>query len=206
MPQLYQLQSAQGATEYLAAVSQKFTGMQGGPAIDFMALQPDRTRIQLLDVRDPANVSQAWEIEIDGWLRASRKIGNTLYLVNSYRPRLPGIRLPSDSPEAKRANELRVRTARASELLPHYRVNGADDRQLVTAGDCVLPAGSRRERRVFGSGRDHGAQPVRAARDRRELHQHQRQRRLRFAATACTSAARTSRLRTRSSPCSTSSR
>jgi hypothetical protein len=131
LPQLYQLQSAQGATEYLAAVSQKYLGwMQGGPAIDVLAANPDRTRIQLLDVRDPANVSQAWEIEIDGWLRASRKIGDTLYLVNSWRPRLSGLQLPVDSPQAKRANELRIREARASELLPRH----------LAATDCVLPA------------------------------------------------------------------
>ncbi len=131
LPQLYQLQSAQGATQYLAAVSQKFVGwMQGGPATALFVANPDRTRIQLLDVRDPVNVSQAWEIEIDGWLRASRKIGDTLYLVNSWRPRLSGFQLPADSPEAKRANELRIRGARASDLLPRN----------LAASDCVLPA------------------------------------------------------------------
>lgn len=140
LPQLYQVQSMQGATEYLAAVSQDFRGWIGGPAIDFLALQPDRTRIQLLDVRDPANVSQAWEIEIDGWLRASRRIDDTLYLVNSYRPRLGGIALPADSPEKKRANELRIRNASALELLPGYRENGGTKRALVAPDDCVLPA------------------------------------------------------------------
>ena len=140
-PQLYQVQSEQGETQYLAAVSHGYQGwMGGGPAITMLVIHPDRTRIQLLDVRDPANVSQAWEIEIDGWLRASRKIGNTLYLVNSYRPRLTDIQLPADSADAKRANELRIRNARASELLPRYRENGAAERQLLTAGDCVLPA------------------------------------------------------------------
>jgi hypothetical protein len=141
LPQLFQLQSQQGATEYLAAVSQRYGGwLHGGPAIDVLVANPDRTRIQLLDVRDPANVSQAWEIEIDGWLRASRKIGDTLYLVNSWRPRLSGLQLPAESTAHKEANERRIRSARASELLPHYRVNGTADRQLVTTGDCVLPA------------------------------------------------------------------
>jgi hypothetical protein len=140
LPQLYRVQTPQGATEYLAAISQDFRGWIGGPAIDFLALQPDRTRIQLLDVRDPANVSQAWEIEIDGWLRASRKIDDTLYLVNSYRPRLAGIALPADSQEKKHANELRIRNASALELLPGYRENGGPKRTLLVPGDCVLPA------------------------------------------------------------------
>lgn len=140
LPQLYQVQSAQGTTEFLAAVSQDFRGWIGGPALDFLALQPDRTRIQLLDVRDPANVSQAWQIELDGWLRASRMIGNTLYLVNSYRPRLAGFELPATSQEQQRANELRIRNASAAELLPRYRENGGAMRPLLAVGDCVLPA------------------------------------------------------------------
>lgn len=140
LPQLYQVPAPQGATEFLAAVSQDFRGWIGGPALDFLALQPDRTRIQLLDVRDPANVSQAWQIELDGWLRASRMIGDTLYLVNSYRPRLTGFELPATTDEKKRANERRIRNASAAELLPTYRENGGAKQPLLVVGDCVLPA------------------------------------------------------------------
>jgi hypothetical protein len=140
LPQLYQLQSEQGSAEFLAAISQDYRGWLGGPALDVLALQPDRTRIQLLDVRDPANVSQAWELQLDGWLRASRKIGDTLYLVNSYRPRLTGMQLPADTDENKRANELRVRNASAADLLPGYRANGGARQQLLDPGDCVLAA------------------------------------------------------------------
>ncbi len=140
LPQLYQLQSEEGSAEFLAAVSQDFRGWIGGPALDFMALQPDRTRVQLLDVRDPGSVSQAWEIQLEGWLRASRKIGDTLYLVNSYRPRLAGFQLPADTEERKRANELLVRNAAAADLLPGYRINGGPERQLLDPGDCVLAA------------------------------------------------------------------
>jgi hypothetical protein len=141
LPQLYQLQSEQGSAEFLAAISQDYRGWLGGPALDFMALQPDRTRIQLLDVCDSANVSQAWELQLDGWLRASRKIGDTLYLVNSYRPRLTGLQLPADSEERRHANELRIRNASAADLLPSYRENGGAKRQLLEPGDCVLAAG-----------------------------------------------------------------
>ncbi len=141
LPQLYQLQSQQGATEYLVAVSQQHLGwLDGGPLLRALVVNPDRTRIQVLDVRDPANVSQAWEIEFDGWLRASRKIGDTLYLVNSYRPRLAGMELPADSPDKQRANELRIRDAASRDLLPRYRVNGGAQSPLVGADDCVLPA------------------------------------------------------------------
>lgn len=53
----------------------------GTSTVTSLALLPDRTTVQLLDVRDPQNVSQAWDLEPDGWLRASRFIGDTLYVV-----------------------------------------------------------------------------------------------------------------------------
>ncbi|WP_129646348.1 beta-propeller domain-containing protein [Peristeroidobacter agariperforans] len=141
LPLLYQVQSASGATEYLAAVSQDYRAwLQAQPVIDALAIQPDRTIVQFLDVRDPSNVSQAWQIELDGWLRGSRKIGNTLYLVSSYRPRLAGLVLPADTLETKRANERRIREASAADLLPGYSINGGAELPLVTPRDCVLPA------------------------------------------------------------------
>ncbi|HKU12936.1 MAG TPA: beta-propeller domain-containing protein [Steroidobacteraceae bacterium] len=141
LPQIYQLQSNTGVTQYLPAISQSYQGwLMAQPTLTALTIQPDRTRIQLLDVRDPANVSQAWTIELDGWLRASRKINDTLYLVNSYRPRLAGLALPATTEDAKRQNELRIRSTTARDLLPGYRENGGAQRQLIAAGDCVLPA------------------------------------------------------------------
>jgi hypothetical protein len=141
LPVIYQQAAANGATEYLAAVSHNYSGwLSPQPQATALVVQPNRTRIQLLDVRDPYNVSQAWEIELDGWLRGSRKIGNTLYLINSYRPRLSGIELPAATLELKRQNERRIRNATANELLPKYRINGGSAQQIVAAGDCVIAA------------------------------------------------------------------
>lgn len=138
-PLLYQLQNASGAAEYLAAVSQDYQGW-ASPQPQALVVLPDRTRIQLLDVRDPHNVSQAWQLELDGWLRGSRRIGDTLYLVNSYRPRLAGLELPADSQQKKEANERRIRNASTAELLPKYRINGSTQQSLATASDCVIAA------------------------------------------------------------------
>lgn len=140
-PLLYQVQSAAGQTEYLAAISQFYQGWTlPQPLITALVIHPDRTIMQLLDVRDPFNVSQAWKLELDGWLRASRKIGDTLYLVNSYRPRLTGLVLPAGTAEIKKANERRILTATAADLLPGYSIDGGAEQQLVKPGDCVLAA------------------------------------------------------------------
>jgi hypothetical protein len=138
-PQLYQVQDAQGAAEFLAVVSQNYRGwLDAQPQLSMLVVQPDRTTVQLLDVRDPRNVSQAWKIELDGWLRASRKIGPMLYLVHSYRPRLSGLTLPAETLAEKQANERRIRSATVRELMPTYRLNGGARLPLADAEDCVI--------------------------------------------------------------------
>jgi hypothetical protein len=140
-PALYQVQSVAGDTEYLVAVSQDYQAwLVPQPLIDSLVMHPDRTTLQLVDVRDPFNVSQAWKIELNGWMRGSRKIGDTVYLISSYRPRLPDLVLPADTIDIKEANERRILGAKAADLLPRYRINGGAEQPLVTTGDCVLPA------------------------------------------------------------------
>ena len=136
---LYALRPQQGTAEYLVAVSQNYQGWLM-PMIPIAALvvQPDRTTIQVLDVRDPQNISQAWKLELDGWLRASRLIGDTLYLVSSYRPRLPDLIVPADTLENREANERRIRSSPASELLPGYKENGGTRRRLASSDGCLI--------------------------------------------------------------------
>lgn len=141
VPLLYEVQSPAGDTEYLAALSQYYHGWSfPQPLVTSLVLHPDRTVVQLVDVRDPFNVSRAWKIEFDGWLRGSRKIGDTLYLVSSYRPRLPGLVLPAETEQTKQANERRILDATAAEILPGYRIDEGAKQQLVAPTGCVLPA------------------------------------------------------------------
>jgi hypothetical protein len=141
LPVIFQTQGDDGATQFIAAVSQDFGGwLSAQPQATSLVLMPDRTKVQLLDVRDPYNVSQAWEIELDGWLRGTRKIDDTLYLVTSYRPRLSGIELPADTPRKREANERRIRNADAGDLLPTMRINGGNAQPLARPSDCVIAA------------------------------------------------------------------
>ncbi len=94
--------------------------------------------MQLLDVRDPQNVSQSWKLQIDGWLNSTRLIGDTLYLVTSYRPRIPSLVLPADTPQKREANEQLIRSSTAAQLLPHYSENGGVQRSLVPARGCLI--------------------------------------------------------------------
>lgn len=138
-PSLYVLPAAAGGTEYVAAVSQSIQAwlLPINPLIALVP-QPDRTTVQLLDVRDPMNVSQAWKLEIDGWLSASRMIGDTLYLVNSYRPRVPDLVLPADTLQKREANERLIRSSTAAALLPSYAINDGTRHALVTPDRCLV--------------------------------------------------------------------
>jgi hypothetical protein len=139
-PSLYLLSSAGGTgTDFVVALSQYYQAwlLPVNPVIA-LDRHPDRVTIQLLDVRDPLNVSQAWKLEIDGWLSSSRKIGDTLYLVTSYRPRIPGLVFPPDSDEKRENNERLILRSPASALLPGYSENGGARRALVRSTDCLV--------------------------------------------------------------------
>jgi hypothetical protein len=137
-PLLYQLRNQGGAAEYLVAVSQNFRAwLTPLPPLSALALQPDSTTIQLLDVRDPHNVAEAWKLELDGWLRATRQIGDMLYVVTSYRPRVRDLLLPADTVEKRETNERRIRSSSARELLPGYAENGGARRQLAAGDGCL---------------------------------------------------------------------
>lgn len=139
MPQLYQLQGQAGTADYLVSVSRNYQAWLL-PQVPLAALviQPDSTTIQLLDVRDPHNVSQAWKIKLDGWMKASRMKDDTLYIVSSFRPRLPDLLWPADTLEKRETNERRIRSTPARDLLPGYTENDGARRQLATTDGCLV--------------------------------------------------------------------
>lgn len=137
-PLLYQSPASGGRAEYLVAVSQDYSGWFTSLPVAGLVVQPDSTTVQLLDVRDPQHVSQAWKLRIDGWLNASRLIGDTLYLVSSYRPRVADLIVPADTLEKQQANERRIRSSTSEQLLPHYRVDGGANLPLVTGRGCLI--------------------------------------------------------------------
>ena len=138
VPLLYQLPIT-GPADSVVTVSQDISAWIL-PMIPIAALvaQPDRTTVQLLDVRDPMNVSQSWKLQVDGWLNASRLIGDTLYLVTSYRPRIPSLVFPADTQAKREANEKRIRDSTAAQLLPHYFENGGGERALLPPRGCLV--------------------------------------------------------------------
>jgi len=140
-PSLYRVKGAPGTTqsdttEYVAALS---AVDQAPRMLPTPYVGASKIAIDLLDVRDPRNVSLAWRLQIEGWLRTSRQIGNTLYLVSSYSPLLATLNYQAGTDAERQANERLIIAARPDEMLPRYWVNDAAAQALIAPRDCLVP-------------------------------------------------------------------
>ncbi len=111
------------------------------PAVTSLIAMPTERSIALdvYGVQTGALPAAQARMEIDGWLVASRRIGNVLYLVSSWTPDLSAWRVPANSTPAQVSTTLATLTAEA--LLPKVRVNGGAAQPLVAETDCyVQPA------------------------------------------------------------------
>lgn len=98
--------------------------------------------ILLYDVRTPSAPSKAWALTLDGDLLATRKIGNTLYIVSSYLPAIPDLTYGLSTKEALDANEKLIETTPLDKLLPNYSINGGTS-QPLNKESCLIPASSK---------------------------------------------------------------
>jgi len=100
-----------------------------------------RTNVTAFDVTDPAAASPAWDLELEGHLVASRKVGDVLYLVTRFTPYLPLVLWPATEDEA-RANREAIASVPLADLLPKRVVDGAPAGPLVAPERCFLPEGT----------------------------------------------------------------
>lgn len=98
--------------------------------------------ISLYDVRTPAVPSRAWTMTVDGDLLATRKIGNTLYLVTSFVPGIPELIYGASTKEELMANEKVIASTPLEKLLPGYTVNGGAE-QSLNKNSCLIPSGTK---------------------------------------------------------------
>lgn len=119
----------------LAVLSQKdvWGGIQISPPV---AVEPQQVAIDFFGVATGAAPAQLHRMEIDGWLVASRRIDNVLYVVSSWMPQLQHYAVPANSTPAQVAAALAP--LKAEELLPAVRVDGAAPEPLVRESDCYL--------------------------------------------------------------------
>ena len=100
--------------------------------------QNSKVRVQLVDVSAPSAPVHDWELEVDGSLIDSRKIGNTLYLITRFDPWLADLRMEYGDGTVRNQNEELLEDATTEDLLPHYRIG---DREYPLATDCLVQDG-----------------------------------------------------------------
>jgi len=99
----------------------------------------DKIQMATYDVSDPSTPERSFTVEIDGYLQASRKIGNTIYLVTQFSPHFSFIQYHFDSEQEAQENEDRIASITLQDLLPSVSINGGEERSLVDADDCLIP-------------------------------------------------------------------
>lgn len=97
------------------------------------------TELFLFNVDDPANPAQLVEISIDGHLLASRRIGESLYLVTRHTPNVEGLMIAPGTEEDAEANAALLEQLALTDLLPDFRVDGERLGDLVDASAAFLP-------------------------------------------------------------------
>lgn len=113
-------------------------GLASDALIAWPGPQNSKVRVQLVDVSAPSAPAQDWELEVDGSLIDSRKIGNTLYLITRFDPWLDDLRIEHGDGTVRNQNEELLEDATTEELLPHYRIG---DMEYPLATDCLVQDG-----------------------------------------------------------------
>lgn len=129
----------EGSSDLLAVIG---TGGSGTPMEDWFMpwnWRSGKTTIELFDVSDPANPDGVTNLSIDGYLIASRRIGETIYIVSRYTPYIEGYSLYPGTEKEKQNNAALLAGTSLSDLLPDIRINDNEKVDLVTPENCYLP-------------------------------------------------------------------
>ena len=101
------------------------------------------TDVEIIDARDPLALTSRWRARLDGNLVASRRIGDRLFLVLRYVPKVPDFRHSYFSPSP--SNVTVIQATPLSALVPKVRVNGGAPAAVIAPASFYAPAhGSRK--------------------------------------------------------------
>lgn len=98
---------------------------------DIAIWAPEKLGFRLYDTSDKANPRLEVEATVDGVFVESRRIGNTVYLVSRYTPRIDGLQYYVQTAEQQADNEALLATVTLDDLLP--KISFGDEAQLLVA-------------------------------------------------------------------------
>ncbi|MGE0358094.1 MAG: beta-propeller domain-containing protein [Burkholderiales bacterium] len=101
------------------------------------------TYVEVMNTRTANELpARIWRAQVDGHLIATRRIGDRIYIVSRFVPKVPGVNY-GQGPNA--ANRAIVAGTPLSDLLPRLRIDGGDWQPLLDAARIHMPPqGSRK--------------------------------------------------------------
>ena len=100
-------------------------GTYGDFWADIAIWAPERLGFRIYDVADAANPTLDIDVKIDGVFVESRRIGNTVYLVSRYTPRVEGLHYYVTDAAQQAQNEALLASVSLDDLLPKITINDA---------------------------------------------------------------------------------
>lgn len=99
-----------------------------------------KTTLSFYDASQPADLTMQEQLKLDGALVASRRVGDTLYVVTRYSPSLGDFYPYPVLREQEAANDAALEKATLPALLPTVTNADKESRPLIEAVNCYLPA------------------------------------------------------------------
>jgi beta propeller domain-containing protein len=118
------------------------TGMSGGGVSPFAYVgqwMGGNTLVEVMDASHPEQPVTKWRAEIDGYLLATRRIGNRLYVVTRFVPRVAGLAYGAVTGPLADANRQVLANTPTTALLPAVRINGGTSTPLASPGHIYAP-------------------------------------------------------------------
>jgi hypothetical protein len=130
--------------QLVALSSSAWWGAHGDAFDSIVAWEGQRAGVRVYNVADPASPQIEWELELDGALISSRRLGDTLIVVTRHLPGIDGLDYAPLDDAARAANQTILDSLGAQDLLPKVSVNGSlvnsigIDNCLITDADNEL--------------------------------------------------------------------
>ena len=106
--------------------------------------QQGKTRIDILDTTDPAAMANRGQFLLDGFLVASRRIGNMLYVVSRFAPIIDGLVANAPAGSIAAGNNSRILAATPlDKFLPGFTEPGRQPVKFATANIMLPPQAGR---------------------------------------------------------------
>ncbi len=112
-------------------------GSFGDMWADIAIWAPEDSGFRIYDVADPANPVLDVDVVMDGVFVESRRIGDTVYVISRYTPRVEGLHYYVTDAQQRTENEATLASLTLDDLLPKVSINGIS-RPLIEPERCYI--------------------------------------------------------------------